>query len=155
MKHPSLTLDPLPQSGCAEGCSSGRGPGCVGRSVGVCPGFQYICLDFSTFVWKEPALAFLWVKGPGKCAPWREPSHLRPAGSQSRREPTRARQPSERTPTTAPKSAHTRASDPPRTTQNLRFAKPCRGSRRPRRKGWRPGLAPPPGTPRRRLPPAQ
>ncbi|CAI9153475.1 unnamed protein product [Rangifer tarandus platyrhynchus] len=50
--------------------------------------------------WLQPkqGLAFLGVKGPEKGAPWREPTPLNPARTPNRREPTRARQPSKRSP---------------------------------------------------------
>lgn len=98
---------------------------------------------FRIFVSQESGLAFLRVKGPGKGSPWRGPTHLNLAGIQSWREPTRAKQPSQRTPIIPPKSGRVREARTHRapTESPLHFPKPRTprpGSGGSGRKAWRP-----------------
>lgn len=74
LRNPALVLDPLPRVG----------PGApLGEAPRVLESLWLSILDFRAFVSQEPGLAFLWVKGPGKGAPWRDPTRLKPAGSQA------------------------------------------------------------------------
>ena len=94
--YPSFALRPSPPFRLGCGAASGVGGSLVRWGL-VC-GCGLSLLDFRAFVSLDPELAFLGVKGPEKGAPWREPTPLNPAGTPSRREPTRARQPSKRSP---------------------------------------------------------
>lgn len=117
LRNPALVLDPAPGSGCGAGCSAGRGPACVGESVAVYPGFPRV--RFAGTRTRVPV---------GERA--REGRPLAGANSPqtsrvpSWREPTRAGQPSKRTPTTPPKSGHAQAWDPLSAPRNLCFCEP-------------------------------
>lgn len=117
LRNPARVLDPLPGSGCGAGCSAGRGPACAGESVAVYPGFPRVCLAGARtrVPVGERAREGRPLAGANSPQTSRVPSW---------REPTRAGQPSRRTPTTPPKSGHAQGSHPPSAPRILCFREP-------------------------------
>lgn len=146
LRHRVSYWDPLPQSACGAGCSSGRGPD--GVFWRVCGCLSWIFKAFVAGTRTRVPVGERTREGR-PLAVVNSPQASRVPKPARRRSLTR--QPSKPTPTTLPNSGDARASDPP-TPHRTCFPEPHTPCRKlggvPRRKAWRSHPAQLPGTPK-------